>query len=217
MNYASLKTSISDWVARGDLAAGVIDDIIDLAEAQINRELRVRAMEAVFFRALDSDARVPVPTGYREFKSVYLYSGTGVDDTLPSLANSLVSGLESTDINSMLSDFNASNSAAARIARAGGYFYVGGKPEGTYSVGGVYYKTFTPLSDADPSNWLTDYAADLLLAACMKHTTFYTKAFDQAKMWEEQTAIIIDKVMTEEKKESMSGAMIVTRSGVRGA
>ena len=45
-NYANLKTTIANFLARDDLTSE-IDDFIDLTEADFNRRLRVRSMETV--------------------------------------------------------------------------------------------------------------------------------------------------------------------------
>lgn len=215
--YANLKLAIPDWVARGDLAEETIDTIIDLSEARINRGLRVRAMETVYFRTLDADGRAPVPQGYREFKSVYLYRGVGIDDSLPSATQSVVNEMQMTDINSLMATFGSGSVSGQRMARAGNYFYVGGKPEGAYSVGGIYYKTFPALSDANQTNWLTESAPDLMLAACMEQVNLYNKAYDQADHWGERVTKMMDDVQNEDRAERMSGGRIVTRHGVYGA
>ena len=44
-NYTTLKAAIANFLARDDLTSE-IDDFIDLTEADFNRRLRIRAMEA---------------------------------------------------------------------------------------------------------------------------------------------------------------------------
>lgn len=215
--YANLKLAIADWMARSDLSEETIDTTIDLAEAKLNRTLRVRAMETVYLRPLDADGRVGVPTGYREFKDIYLYHGTGGVDVLPSSTQSLVSRLEMTNLNSLMTDFNVGSTSARRMARSGEYFYVGGKPDTAYSVGGIYYKTFPALTDANQNNWLTDTAPDLLFAACLEQACLYVKEYSQAEQWRDRFQQMLDDVMYEDRRESHSGGLFVTRSGVRGA
>ena len=42
--YAELQTAVANWLDRGDLTDR-IQEFIDLAEARINRNLRLRLME----------------------------------------------------------------------------------------------------------------------------------------------------------------------------
>lgn len=217
MTYPELKAAISSWMARSDYIDADLVLFIQLAEARINRELRVRAMETVYFRTLDSDARAEVPADYREFKSVYLYKGTGSDDSLPSLSNTLVSEMTITSSNSLMTEFAGSGTDGSRLARIGNYFYVGGKPVGDYSLGGVMYRDFAALSDVAQTNWLSLKSPDLLLAACLAEASLFIKSPEQAELWGDKSDAIIESIMLEEKRESMSGAKLITRSGVRGA
>ena len=45
-SYTNLKTAIANFLGRDDLTSE-IDDFIDLTEADLNRRLRIRAMENV--------------------------------------------------------------------------------------------------------------------------------------------------------------------------
>lgn len=211
MNYTLLKASISDWIARTDLTSAVIDDLIDLAEARINRRLRIRAMESVYFRALDSDSAAPVPSAYKQWKNAFLYKGTGTDDTFPSLANEVVSPLRFTQVSGAAQDFYESRADGLWLARIGTKFYVSGKPSGTYSLGGIIYVGFTALSSSAETNWLTDNAPDLLLAASLSEAAAYVKARDQLEYWTARFTAILADVQDESDRELWSGEQMVTR------
>lgn len=64
--YAELKSAVADWLDRGDLA-GRIPDFIALAEARLDRVLRLRRMETEQVLNLAAGARsVTLPAGFRE-------------------------------------------------------------------------------------------------------------------------------------------------------
>lgn len=64
-DYATLQQRIASWLARADLATA-IPDFIQLAEARLSRELRVRQMLATTTGVPDADGRFPLPADYQE-------------------------------------------------------------------------------------------------------------------------------------------------------
>lgn len=215
MNYTTLKADIADWIARSDLSSSVVDSIIDLAEARINRKLRIRAMETVYFRSLDSDAKAAVPTGYRQWKGTFLYKGTpDTEDTFNALANTLVSPLKAGDLSGAAADFKNSSTSGQYVSRIGSNFYVHGKPSGTYSLGGIYYAGFTALDADNLTNWLTDNAPDLLLSGTLFEASTYIKSESEMQFWATRFGALIDDVQAESDRELWAGEQIVTRTGV---
>jgi hypothetical protein len=65
MNYSQLKSNIADFLNRSDLTA-VIPTFIDLAEAQMERPLRVRQMVG--------RSTAPIDTQYSALPSDFLVS-----------------------------------------------------------------------------------------------------------------------------------------------
>lgn len=68
--YAELQTAVGDWLARADLTS-YIPDFITLAEAEINRRLRVRQQESTTDLTV-SGQTVALPTGYIGTRRIYL-------------------------------------------------------------------------------------------------------------------------------------------------
>lgn len=216
MDYSSLKSNISDWLARSDVSASA-DSFIDLAEARINRELRIRAMESPYFRALDSDAKAPVPSDYRAWKTAFLYKGTGTDDVLPDLSEELVFPLNATQGRGAYGKRAYGATDGGDLTRIGDNFYVSGHPDGTYSLGGIYYASFAALSAGNTTNWLTDNAPDLLLSAGLSEAAAYIKNESEMAYWSQRFSSLLGQVQAESDRELWSGEKIVTRSGVRCA
>lgn len=216
-SYAALKLAISDWLARSDIAEESADSFIDLAEARINRNLRVRAMETVYFRPLAADASSDVPTGFRQWKEAFLYRGGGTVDAMPTLANEVVSSLTLSGTAGVMDSRAASFRRGMTLSRIGTKFYVSGIPSGTYSLGGIYYKTFPALTDSNQTNWLTESAPDLLLSAVMLEAATYVKSQDEIVQWGERYAALLDEVQEEAEREKWSGPTIVTDLGVYDA
>ena len=70
--YTELKDAIADWLDRSDLTAR-IPDFIALAEARINRELRIRPMEVRSTMVTTADQQYfQLPGGYIQMRNMQL-------------------------------------------------------------------------------------------------------------------------------------------------
>ena len=74
-NYTNLKTSIADWSHRTDVTS-LIDDFIDLAEAEMWKKLRIKEMD---IKATDTASTISrllaLPTGFIQMRKISLFSG----------------------------------------------------------------------------------------------------------------------------------------------
>ena len=189
-SYATLKTAIGDWLARSDLAT-VADDFIDLAEARINRDLRVSAMETALSESIASGV-VAVPTGFLEFVSVYI-DGT---PTQP---------LEVKSPHWIERQYpqRASDSKPRYVARSGGNFIFGPYPDSAYTVAGTYYAKFTPLGDGTggtaTTNFLITDAPDLILFAALVESAPYVGDDARLSMWHARYAEALETVDRNDK------------------
>lgn len=68
-DYSSLKQAIADWVARSDLTTQ-IPTFIQLAEARMNKDLRVLDMQAELVTALSTSKTLTLPGEVLEIQSV---------------------------------------------------------------------------------------------------------------------------------------------------
>lgn len=76
-DYATLKTSIADWLHRPDLTA-VIPDFVTLLESQLNRKLFLRLMETdMTLATVVGQSYAAAPTDMIEPLAVYIDWGTG--------------------------------------------------------------------------------------------------------------------------------------------
>ena len=70
--FTELKEAVADWLDRSDLTAR-IPDFIALAEARINRELRIRPMEvrSTMYTTVDQQY-FNLPGGYIQMRNICL-------------------------------------------------------------------------------------------------------------------------------------------------
>lgn len=219
MDYASLKSSVNDWLARSDVSDSTADLLIDLGEARINRTLRIRAMEAVYTSALDADGTSAIPTGYREFKSLFLAKGLG---TVPgstigihALADaSTVRRIEWRTDDAMFAEYEGTKPGDPLWATRYGdrIMYWPADTTVTFTAAGIYYKDFTALSSSATTNWLTDNAPDLLLAAVLYEASVYIQSESRMATWKPKYEQALAEVQGESERQEFAATPLSQRA-----
>lgn len=232
MTYADLKAAVNDWLARSDLSNANADFFIDLAEARINRSLRIKAMEAVYNELLDAAGTTPVSSDVLEFKHLFL---ADVDDdgeltldddltidTSALLVQSLadtnaVYRLEMRTVDTMADQFDANRAGGVPkyFARYGDRLYYWPlSTDYTYTAFGVYYARFPALSDSQTTNWLTDNAPDLLLAAVLAEAASYTKSPEQIQYWQARMDRAMNELQGADDRQEFSATPLTVRTRI---
>lgn len=158
-SYSSLKSSITDWLqGRTDLAT-VVDDFIDLAEAEMNRVLRVREMEASDTLTLDSNGEATLPTDYLAWRSVTALTSPRID----------VEYATPSFIEDAYGDRYSGNPSVFTI-RGSTILVV---PISTEDIRLDYYQKVPALSDSNTSNWVLAKMPGLYLHLALKHAAVY--------------------------------------------
>jgi len=216
MDYATLKASAANWLARSDITDAELSLMVMLAEARIYRRLRLAEMETVFFSPLDADAKAAVPSDYLAFKEVGLYEGAGDTSTLLSFATATrVARLQRTSGEELFDAVTANRGGVpSKFARIGQSFVVAPIPNGTYSLGGIYFARPAALSDLAPTNTLMDRNPDLFLFAVTLEAAIFTR-HPSIEMYGTRVDGLIDAVQLADEMERSSGTQVVTMSGVR--
>ncbi len=175
-NYSDLQTSVANWLHRGDLTA-IIPDFITLAEAKLNRVLRLRAMENTDTGTVA--ATVSLPAGFLEMRSLTVTSG-GV--TWP------LTYTEPANI-------TAEQGIASQYSIVGDniYFLPTGGGE-TYTL--TYYRSFDALSSG--VNWLITNAPDAYLYATLMEAAPYISDDQRVATW---SSLLQQSISQLEKKD----------------
>ncbi|MGE0652252.1 MAG: hypothetical protein AB7P12_10945, partial [Alphaproteobacteria bacterium] len=154
--YSELQSAVANWLARpGDATlTPFVPDFIRLAEARINRDLRLRTMEQRATAEVDT-GYVALPDGFLEMRNLQL--ATDPVTRLELMSPEQIDGLR----------------AGARSGRPRWYCILGGElrlapvPDGNYTAEMTFWKRFDPLSLAEPTNWLLTNAPDIYLYATL--------------------------------------------------
>ncbi len=199
-DYSTLKAAVSTWLDRDDLSSEA-DTFIDLAEARIYRDLRIKAMETALSVAI-SGGVAAVPSDYLELEHAYLNTSP---TTWLDVRNA-----------QWIYQFYPTRSSTSKplfIAREGDNFIFGPYPDSGYTVQGIYYAKLAALSDTNTTNWFTDNAPDLLLFGALVEATPFIGDVERAAVWEARFAQAMGTVQRQDKRERHpAGMSLRTRS-----
>lgn len=204
-DYATLKATIADWLDRDDLETK-IPTFVQLAEAMFNRELRVGDMETSTVLTATSE-NVALPVDYVAMRAIYVEGSP--DRPLRGIAPS-----------ALREDFDGSTGIPAAYALVAGLLRLEPPPADTTYLNLDYFASLTPLSDANPSNWLLVKHPDAYLYG----TLFYAEQLldnpTKAGMWKQLLDEVVDRIKRTSSSDRYGAGPLVPNtvrqvSGVR--
>ena len=182
--YANLKTAIADFLDRDDLAPH-IDDFIDLAEARFKREILIREM-IIRGQAVLAGRFVALPARFVKMKTMRLMS------------NPIV----------VLMELNLHEMNREREAGNGRPFFFtvheeiefDVTPDDTYSVEMIYYASFPPLDDDNPSNGLLARAPDAYLYGALVASAPFLASDERLQVWDTMYGTVRDGLLLSDRQ-----------------
>jgi len=192
--YTDLQASVAGWLKRnnlGDRAA----DFITLAEARLNRRLRLSQMRT-FFSITPSQQFVTLPGDYNQ--AIRITYGTQKLDFRPE---------DSAD--SWMEDRACGN----EFTILGGRLWLLTKVDGVSKLTVHYYQDIEPLSDTNPSNWLLQDAPDIYLYASLLEAEPYIKNDERIQVWTLALTTAIDDITTNDSASQHSGSSLAIKKG----
>ncbi len=209
--FTELKDAIADWLDRSDLTDR-IPDFITLAEARLNRDLRIRPMEVRSTMTTTADQRYfNLPGGYLQMRNIQLNTNpiTPLEYITPEMLDRLYGG-----------DTTGKPRAYTLI---GDEIQLAPIPDSTYTLEMAFYEKFTALGDGTSgtvtSNWLTTNAPDVLLYGALLEAEPFIKNDERIALWLNAFNSAIRKVQDADAKDRHSGSAMRVRniySGVEG-
>lgn len=201
--YAGLRTALvnfllNDAVGSNSISSTDADDLITLAEARINKEVRHKHMEKALSGTIASGV-LTVPSDFVALKFAYIAT-TPVQVLIPSTSDQI-----------FLQYPNRSSTDVPKyIARDVTNFVFGPFPDGNYSVGGTYYYRFSALSSA--LNSLFSDHPDLYLFAALAEAAPFVGYDQRMPLWEAKYARILEAVNKEENQSRHSGGPLQVKA-----
>lgn len=192
-NYKDLQTSIAGWLKRTNLTDR-IPDFITLAEASLNRQLRTRQMASIYMRTTDQNV-ITLPDDFLDAEKLDL-NGETLTYTARWTADADQLGQTSDRLYTMI----------------GNSVWIMGRIDAGSLFRLFYYQRLTPLSDAEPQNWLIEDAPDAYLYGSLMQAEPYLKNDARVQIWGSQYSAIIEAMNSNSSRARASGSGLVARA-----
>lgn len=203
-NYSNLQTTIADFLNRDDLTA-VIPTFIQLAEAQMNREVRHWEMEArVSGQQSGGDQYMQVPADWLETVRLIL---TGNGTSVVQLIS--LSGMA--DRRAKNEDLSGTPEFYSHVD---GQFELYPTPSEDTDFELLYYQKIPSLSGSNTTNWLLEYAPDVYLYGSLLHSAPYLQEDARVAVWAQMYSAAVQNLNNQSERVKNSGTGI--RLNIRG-
>jgi hypothetical protein len=196
-NYTDLKTSIADWLNRGDLEQQ-IPDFITLAEATLNKVVRHNRMVATGTVTVNASAqKATAPTDMLEPIFVQVQS----DPDAP---------IEQISINQLIMlrrNRMRATGTPRFFALVGRELQVTPVPSGNTTLEITYYQMIPALTVGAPTNWLLTYDPDIYLYTSLMHAAPFLR--DDAR------TVVMENLVSKQILSSVNQNRAATFESVR--
>ena len=183
--FTTLKQDIERYLERGSTYAAdpvvfeQIPRLINLAERRIARELKVQGFIRVVTSTLQNGvAVVAKPDRWRDTVSFFIGAGTGNNARKTLFARSyeylrtVWPDDAQTDEPQFYADYDYN------------HWLIAPTPDANYPVEISYYELPVLLDESNQTNWLTEYAPELLLYASLLEATPFLKNDERIPVWQ---------------------------------
>lgn len=187
--YPELQEAVAAWANRTDLTSR-IPEFIALAHERINRDLRVRQMEAALAETAITDNRIAVASNIVGIKTLWLVGNEGAPLEARTYDYLLTQGTEG---------------IPAGWAWQGGYLYF----DGSGSVAGVVYEAVPALSDSNTTNWLLTAHPSLYLSGAMAEACVYIRDQAGVALWNDRFKATLADIQGSDMRDRLSGPLTV--------
>lgn len=181
--YSELLTAVAAWLNRSDLTSR-IPEFIALAEAQMNRELRVRQM-LVRATATITDEYSTVPTDFLGVRWITLD-----DKPMAFVDQADLAGLDLTEGRPVM------------------YSVVGGDiryyppPAESYTAEMAYWARIPALTATNTTNWLLTAHPDAYLYGTLLHSAPYLRDGEAATVWSQGFMAALEKIRADDQVQT---------------
>lgn len=191
--YTELQASVADFLNRSDLTS-VIPDFVTMAEADLNRTLRVREM-SVRTQAPVSTQYVQLPGDFLGMRNIDLMTDPITPLTYKNLQNLDIHRANDATGKPLYYSIMQNNIEFAPV------------PDSDYTIEIVYYQKIPALSTAnDGVNWLLTDHPDAYLYGTLMHSAPYLQADERVGLWAGKYQQIIEQITTSDEKARFSGS-----------
>lgn len=202
--YSELKDAISNWSGRADLATGGanvnrVDEIIDNAEAMLNRDFRALQQETKNASYSITGEYVAVPSDFLEVRSIEL-------ETSPRVALTYLPD------DAQVTAYNTGTGEPRFFTVAGTNLRFAPVPDATYTATLCYYAKIAALSGSATTNWFLTAHPDIYLAACQMWTAIFLRDAEGVANWKLAYETLRDNLLRADKRSRWGGNGMAVRA-----
>jgi hypothetical protein len=202
-NYSTLQSTVADYLNRSDLTA-VIPTFIQLAESQINRDIRHYEMEARSNAQQDAgDEYMQTPANWLENIRAHV-TGAGTSPL------DLISRQAMADKRAGAED---TTGRPQYYAMADGQFQLYPTPDAQYTIELLFFEKIPALA-SNTTNWLVEGYPDIYLYGSLMHSAPYLQEDARMAVWAQMYAAAVLRLNESSDKARYSGSGLTLK--VRG-
>ena len=183
MTFTSLQEDVRRYLERGGATDPIVYDqiprLITLAERRIARELKIQGFQTVVNTTLQANLAVyPKPDRWRDTISMNVGTGANYNTHSPIFTRSYEyvrsywPNETETGTPIFYADYNYSNWIFAPT------------PDANYPLEVLYYELPPLLDDTNQTNWLTEFAPNILLYGVLVEATPFVKDDERVQLWQ---------------------------------
>lgn len=191
-SYSELKSSIADWLNRGDLTA-VIPDFISLAEAQMERKLPTQKMVKRANATIDTPFSA-LPSDFLSAKSLILTSTSPVRQ---------LTFISQDELDAKKHIYSATGKPNY-FALVGNQIEVLPAPDSSYTAELTYIATLSKLSDSNTSNWVLARHPDVYLYGSLLQAAPYLRDDERVGLWSSQYQAAMEDMLLQNERAAFS-------------
>ena len=195
-NYTELKTAVANWLDRDDLTDR-IPEFIALAEAQFNRELRIRGMEGRYTAdTVPNQRNYLLPGGYIQMRNFQLNTSplTTLSYVTPEIYDRLWGG--------------SSGGTPKFYTILADEISLGPIPGSVITMEMLFYKKFDNLSGSVATNWLITNAPDIYLYGTMLEAEPFIMNDERVQLWAAALERGVSDLQEQDNKDRHSGSAL---------
>jgi len=183
MTFTSLQVDIRNYLERGGATDPIVYEqiprLITLAERRIARELKIQGFQTVVNTTMQSGVAVyPKPDRWRDTISVNYGTGTNNNVHTPVFSRSYEY------IRSYWPNETETSSPQFYADYDYQHWIFAPTPDADYPMEVLYYQLPPLLDDANQTNWLTEFAPNLLLYGSLVEATPFIKDDQRVQLWQ---------------------------------
>ena len=195
-NYTQLQTAVANWLDRDDLTDR-IPEFITLAEARMNRVLRLRLMEAKYTAStVGAQRNYALPTGYLQMRNFQLNTSpiTTLSYVSPEIFDRLWGG--------------STGGTPQFYTILAGEVQLGPMPGSVLTMEMLFYKKITALSAANQTEQMLTDNPDIYLYGALLEAEPFIMNDERVGLWAKGFAQAVADLQEQDNKDRHSGSAL---------